>query len=79
MPDLPVEFVIQGTTEDGKPFRPSDWAERLVDMRLEQLEPMAYRFLLSFARDNELQVRPGRPPERTKLAELGRGAGGGNA
>ena len=110
MPDLPVEFVIQGTTEDGKPFRPSDWAERLcgvmaafgsdqhlayspyvhpitsngircvvVDMRLEALAPMAYRFLLSFAKDNELQVRPGRPPERTKLAEVGRGAGAGDA
>ena len=24
-----VEFVIVGTTLDGKPFRPSDWAERL--------------------------------------------------
>src|SRR5260221_13551131 len=24
-----VEFVIQGVTQDGKPFRPSDWAERL--------------------------------------------------
>ena len=24
-----VEFVIQGVTLDGKPFRPSDWAERL--------------------------------------------------
>jgi len=24
-----VEFVIVGTTRDGKPFRPSDWAERL--------------------------------------------------
>ena len=107
MPDLPVEFVIQGTTEGGKPFRPSDWAERLcgvmsafgsdhhlsyspyvhpitangircvvVDSRLEELEPMALRFLLSFAKDNELKVRPGRPPERTKLAELERAAAG---
>ena len=42
----------------------------VVDMRLETLAPMAYRFLLSFAQDNELQVRPGRPPERTRLAEL---------
>jgi len=23
------EFIIQGITSDGKPFRPSDWAERL--------------------------------------------------
>ena len=85
-----IEFVIRGVTLDGKPFRPSDWAERLcgvlsafggdhrmqyspfvhpisangvrcvvVDVRLEELEPMAYRFLVSFARDNELQVRDG--------------------
>jgi hypothetical protein len=98
-----VEFVIVGTTLDGKPFRPSDWAERLcgvmsafggdhrmayspfvhpisangvrcvvVDARLESIEPMAYRFLLSFAKDNELQTRNGRIAERTKLAEMQR-------
>jgi hypothetical protein len=98
-----VEFVIQGTTLDGRPFRPSDWAERLcgvmaafggdarlqyspfvhpvtangvrcvvVDVRLEEIEPMAYRFLLSFAKDNELRVRDGRISERSKLAELQR-------
>jgi hypothetical protein len=103
MPPSPVEFVIVGTTLDGKPFRPSDWAERLcgvmsafggdhrmqyspfvhpvsadgvrcvvVDRRLESIEPMAYRFLLSFAKDNELRVRDGRIEERTKLAELQR-------
>ena len=98
-----VEFVIQGLTLDGKPFRPSDWAERLcgvtsafggdhrmqyspfvhpvtasgvrcvvVDVRLEEVEPMAYRFLLSFAKDNALVVRDGRIAERSKLAELQR-------
>ena len=96
-----VEFVILGTTRDGKPFRPSDWAERLcgvpfggdhrmqyspfvypitangvrcvvVDVRLEQIEPMAYRFLVNFAKDNELQVRDGRVAERTRLAEMQR-------
>ena len=98
-----VEFVIRGETLDGKPFRPSDWAERLcgvmsafggdqrlqyspfvhpvsangvrcvvVDIRLEELEPMAYRFLISFAKDNELQVRDGRIAERSKLAEMQR-------
>jgi hypothetical protein len=98
-----AEFVIQGLTADGKPFRPSDWAERLcgvmsafggdhrmqyspyvhpvtsngvrcvvVDVRLEEIEPMAYRFLLSFAKDNELRVRDGRIAERTRLAELQR-------
>jgi len=102
-----IEFVIQGVTADGKPFRPSDWAERLcgvmaafggdhrmqyspyvhpvtsnnircvvVDKRLEELEPMAFRFLLSFAKDNALKVRDGRVPERTKLAEVVRGGDG---
>ena len=83
-----VEFVIVGVTADGKPFRPSDWAERLcgvmsafggdhrmqyspyvhpvtangvrcvvVDTRLEAIEPMAYRFLVGFAKDNELGIR----------------------
>ena len=98
-----AEFVIVGTTLDGKTFRPSDWAERLcgvmsafggdnrmtyspfvhpiaaggvrcvvVDKRLEAIEPMAYRFLLNFAKDNELQVRDGRVSERTRLAEMQR-------
>jgi hypothetical protein len=97
MPDSPanLEFVIRGLTPDGKPFRPSDWAERLcgvmsvfgrdqrmayspyvqpitaagvkcvvVDVRLKEIEPMAYSFLVNFARDNELEVREGRKNER---------------
>src|SRR5690349_24110769 len=104
MPESAVaEFVIQGITLDGKPFRPGDWAERLcgvmaafggehrmryspfvhpitvnavrcvvVDVRLAEIEPMAYRFLLNFAKDNELRVHRGRVEERTKLAELQR-------
>jgi len=91
-----VEFVIVGTTLDGKAFRPSDWAERLCgvmsafggDHRMQyspfvhpvtsngeycmRLEPMAYRFLLNFAKDNELQVRDGRVAERTRLAGMQR-------
>ena len=101
--DQPFEFVIQGVTSDGKPFRPSDWAERLcgvmsafgndhrmqyspyvhpvtangvrcvvVDLRLEEVEPMAYRFLLAFAKDNDLKVRDGRIAERTALAQMQR-------
>lgn len=87
------EFFIQGTTSDGKPFRPSDWAERLcgamscfrpagygglnahlkyspyvrpvllngiksvvVKEDLRQIEPLAYHFVLDFARDNDLQI-----------------------
>jgi len=44
----------------------------VVDVRLEAIEPMAYRFLLNFAKDNELQVRHGRIAERTRLAEIQR-------
>ncbi len=108
MPEAPaadaiVEFVIVGMTLDGKPFRPSDWAERLcgvmsafggdhrmqyspyvhpvtasgvrcvvVDLRLEEVEPMAYRFLLSFAKDNELKTRDGRVADRTEIAKVQR-------
>ena len=86
------EFFIQGLTSDGKPFRPSDWAERLcgvmacfrphdggrnahlkyspyvrptilngvksvvVDEALRSVEPLAYHFVMDFARDNDLQV-----------------------
>jgi hypothetical protein len=89
------EIVIQGVTESGQSFRPSDWAERLcgmmsvfgqdrhlsyspflkpiiaggircvvVDLRLEGMDPDAFRFLLGFARDNELKLRPGRKDRR---------------
>jgi hypothetical protein len=89
------EFVIRGVTLAGRPFRPSDWAERLcgvmsafgsdgrmqyspyvypvssdgvkcvvVDVRLKEIEPMAYNFLLNFAKDNELEVRRGRAEAR---------------
>ena len=44
----------------------------VVDIRLESIEPMAYRFLLNFAKDNELRVRDGRIEARTKLAEMQR-------
>ncbi len=32
----------------------------VVDCKLEALDPAAYKFLMSFARDNELTLRPGR-------------------
>jgi hypothetical protein len=87
------EFFIQGITQDGRQFRPSDWAERLcgvmshfrpegtrgrnshlqyspyvrptvlngiksvvVNEALRDLEPLAYHFVLNFAKDNNLQV-----------------------
>ena len=89
------EFVIKGMTQEGKIFRPSDWAERLcgvmsafgsdgrmqyspyvypittagvkcvvVDLLLCEIEPMAYNFLMNFAKENELQVRDGRNAKR---------------
>ena len=36
----------------------------VVDIRLRELEPMAYTFCLNFAKDNGLQTRPGRVKER---------------
>ena len=36
----------------------------VVDKQLEEVEPMAYKFLISFAKDNDLQVRPGRGNRR---------------
>jgi hypothetical protein len=86
------EIVILGRTQDGRIFRPSDWAERLagvmssfrpggvqpsshlsyspwcvptviagikavvVNRALRELEPMAWDFVLNFAKDNGLQV-----------------------
>ena len=90
----PRTLCIQGVTRDGKPFRPSDWAERLagamssfrpagsaggiaafigyspycvprvidgvksvlVDAELRAVEPMAWDFVMNFARDNNLVV-----------------------
>lgn len=90
----PREVFIQGTTRNGKTFRPSDWAERLagamscfrpegstggraafigyspycvpryvndvkgviVNAELREREPMAWDFVMNFARDNELVV-----------------------
>lgn len=94
--DKPIaarEFIIQGVTSNGKPFRPSDWAERLcgvmscfreegsggphahlqyspyvrptllegiksvvVNEDLRNIEPLAYHFVLNFAKDNDLRI-----------------------
>lgn len=45
----------------------------VVHRKLRDIEPMAYNFLLNFARDNELQVRAGRDKPRE---ESGRPAPG---
>jgi hypothetical protein len=88
------EILIQGLTQDGRAFRPSDWAERLagvmspfrpggvasgpgahigyspycvprvvdgvkcvvVNEAINDIEPMAWDFVMNFARDNALQV-----------------------
>ena len=44
----------------------------VVDVRLEEIEPMAYRFLIGFASENELKTRDGRVADRTELARLQR-------
>ena len=44
----------------------------VVDMRLEVLEPMAFRFLAGFAKDNDLRTREGRTADRTMLAQMQR-------
>jgi len=100
IPNSIKQVVILGKTQDGKTFRPSDWAERLcgvmspfrpgagrganahigyspyvrpgfqdgvkcviVDTRLHDIEPMAMKFVLSFATDNDLQtISSGQPP-----------------
>ena len=82
-----LDVVIWGITTAGKPFRPSDWTDRIAGLtsafgedrklvysplvlpvmvdgaravivghELEIIEPRLFRFLLSFAQDNELQV-----------------------
>jgi Protein of unknown function (DUF3579) len=94
----PREFFIQGLTLEGRPFRPSDWAERLagamscfrpdgvhggiggfigysplcvprnvsgvkcviVSEALRDIEPMAWDFVMNFARDNQLQLAEAR-------------------
>jgi len=67
MPAEVVEFVIQGVTLEGKPFRPSDRAERLCGVM------SAFGGDHRCVVDNELRVRDGRVEERTKLAEMQRG------
>jgi hypothetical protein len=82
-----LDVVIWGVTAAGRPFRPSDWHDRIAgltsafgddhklvysplvlpvlvgDVRavivgheLEVIEVRLFRFVLSFARDNELQM-----------------------
>jgi hypothetical protein len=101
----PRQFAIQGVTQEGRAFRPSDWAERLagamssfrpggvqggpgahigyspycvprviegvkcviVNEALKGIEPMAWDFVMNFARDNglrvqELSTEPPAPP-----------------
>jgi Protein of unknown function (DUF3579) len=100
-PSKPRQFLIQGLTQDGRVFRPSDWAERLagamssfrpgaagkagigayigyspyctptavgevkaviVNEALREIEPMAWDFVVNFARDNNLQMAEIDPP-----------------
>ena len=40
----------------------------VIDRELESIDPAAYSFLLGFARDNELTLRPGRQRQRPEDA-----------
>jgi len=93
-PSQAEDFIIVGVTQDGRPFRPSDWADRLcgvmsafgaerrmtyspyaqpgtldnfkcvyVHSRIRDIEPMAYTFLVNFAKDNGLKVNPWTPSD----------------
>lgn len=108
--DSSPEIVIQGITEAGHPFRPSDWSDRLcgmmsvfgedrhlsyspflkpiiaggircvaVDRKLEEIDPAAFDFLIGFARDNELKLRPGRKEKRPEDLAAGGAAAQGHA
>jgi hypothetical protein len=90
------EVVIRGITLQGRPFRPSDWADRLASIlshvssdnrlnyspqlcpvtragircvvikkELEDQDPRVFRFLMDFARENDLEVIPGRQTIRS--------------
>ena len=48
----------------------------VVSLQLKEIEPMAYAFLLNFARDNDLQVRPGRDAPREDGKVSGQGPAG---
>ncbi len=57
-----------------KPVVIADTPCVVVDRKLEALDSAAYKFLMSFARDNELKLRPGRmeirpEPEATETTE----------
>jgi hypothetical protein len=103
-PESAKEFVILGVTQDGKTFRPTDWAERLAGVMsqfrpggarpgshlayspwcvpgvregtkcvvvhhdLRDCEVLAWDFCVNFARDNNLQVMPGRDVRRPPVA-----------
>jgi hypothetical protein len=43
----------------------------VVDKALETIDPAAFRFLLGFASDNELQLRPGRKVKRPEETPAG--------
>lgn len=97
----PEEWLILGVTPDGRPFRPSDWPERLcgalaryedgrlsysqharpvsrqgrsgvvVEAVLQQIDPEGFDFVMGFARDNCLEVIPGRERVRVNVDATG--------
>jgi hypothetical protein len=51
----------------------------VVDRQLEQADPAAFGFLIGFARDNELKLRPGRGEKRPDNPAAGEAAQDGAA
>ena len=107
------EILIEGITEDGKVFRPSDWVDRLCDtlasfgndrrtgrmgyrgpdrrkrdavllrptivdncrclvlnLKLREVNPLAYAFVMEFVRDNHLRSRACEPNECDPLMDV---------
>ena len=95
------KIIIHGVTNDGRKFRPSDWAQRLtsavatygpsrrikfhpkvqmatiegincvvVDVNLEDDEPLMFDFLVNFGKENNLKITTTNVAEITKEATL---------
>jgi hypothetical protein len=50
--DETTRLVVEGITEDGRPFRPSDWVERLIDS------------VSNYGHDRRARCSPYRGPDR---------------
>lgn len=56
-PRPPKQYLIEGVTHAGKPFRPSDWAERLCGV-MSAFQPASRRVLAGAPRQYSPYVHP---------------------